>query len=151
MGYVGPHQQLQGELGECRAGNDSVIALAAKYPEVVPIATVHPYDGQAALDELERVAAAGVGVLKIHAHPQRFDVSDPRVEPLVRRAGELGMVVLTDNANLLPGDSEKLFNLVVRVPGATFILAHTGVLNFRLLNLLPLARPPDGFHIDTLY
>src|SRR3546814_5712581 len=88
MWFGGPHQALQGELDEIRAGNDSVIALAAKYPEVVPIATVHPYDGQAALDELERVAAAGVGVLKIHAHTQRFDVSDPRVETLVRRAGE---------------------------------------------------------------
>src|SRR3546814_11331238 len=74
-------------LDEIRAGNDSVIVLAAKYPEVVPIATVHPYDGQAALDELERVAAAGVGVLKIHAHTQRFDVSDPRVETLVRKIG----------------------------------------------------------------
>src|SRR3546814_6296741 len=83
-----PHQALQGDLDEIRAGNDSVIALAAKYPEVVPIATVHPYDGQAALDELERVAAAGVGVLKIHAHTQRFDVSDPRVETLVRRSEE---------------------------------------------------------------
>src|SRR3546814_12769579 len=99
MWFGGPHQALQGELDEIRAGNDSVIVLAAKYPEVVPIATVHPYDGQAALDELERVAAAGVGVLKIHAHTQRFDVSDPRVETLVRRAGELGLVVVTDNAN----------------------------------------------------
>src|SRR3546814_10481554 len=60
MWFGGPHQALQGDLDEICAGNDSVIALAAKYPEVVPIATVHPYDGQAALDELERVAAAGV-------------------------------------------------------------------------------------------
>ena len=151
MWFGGPHQALQGELDEIRAGNDSVIALAASHPEVVPIATVHPYDGQAALDELERVAAAGVGVLKIHAHTQGFDVSDPRVETLVRHAGKLGMVVLTDNANILPGDSEKLFNLVVRVPGTKFILAHIGGLNFRFWNILALARTADGFAMDNLY
>src|SRR3546814_3806911 len=79
MWFGGPHQALQGDLDEIRAGNDSVIALAAKYPEVVPNATVHPYDDQAALDELERVAAAGVGVLKIHAHTQRLDRKSTRL------------------------------------------------------------------------
>src|SRR3546814_531508 len=97
------------------------------------------------------VQTCALPILKIHAHTQRFDVSDPRVETLVRRAGELGMVVLTDNANILPGDSEKLFNLVVRVPGTKFILAHIGGLNFRFWNILALARTADGFAMDNLY
>jgi uncharacterized protein len=150
MWFGGPHQALQGELDKVRAGNDRVIALAAKFPQVLPIATVHPYDGSAALGELTRVAAAGVKVLKIHAHTQRFDVADPRVETLVRKAGELGVIVLTDNANILPGDSEKLFNLVVRVPGTKFILAHIGGMNFRFWNILALARTADGFAMDNL-
>lgn len=151
MWFGGPHQARQGELGKVRAGNDKVIALAAKHPAVLPIATVHPYDGSAALDELARVAAAGVKVLKIHAHTQRFDVADPRVEALVRKAGELGVIVLMDNANILPGDSEKLFNLVVRVPETKFILAHIGGMNFRFWNILALARTADGFAMDNLY
>ncbi|TDK21566.1 amidohydrolase [Luteimonas aestuarii] len=151
MWFGGPHQARQGAVDEIRAGNDRVIALAAEHPEVVAIATVHPYDGAAALDELARVAAAGVKVLKIHAHTQGFDVSDARVETLVRRAGELGLVVLTDNANILPGDTEKLFNLVVRVPGTRFVLAHIGGLNFRFWNVLSLARTADGFGMDNLY
>jgi predicted TIM-barrel fold metal-dependent hydrolase len=150
MWFGGQHQALQGELDKVRAGNDSVIALAAKYPQVLPIATVHPYDGSAALAELARVAAAGVKVLKIHAHTQRFDVADPRVEALARKAGELGVIVLMDNANILPGDSEKLFNLVVRVPGTKFILAHIGGMNFRFWNILALARTADGFAMDNL-
>lgn len=150
MWFGGPHQALAGELDKVRAGNDRVIALAAKFPPVLPIATVHPYDGAAALGELARVAAAGVKVLKIHAHTQRFDVADPRVEALVRKAGELGVIVLMDNANILPGDSEKLFNLVVRVPGTKFILAHIGGMNFRFWNILALARTADGFAMDNL-
>lgn len=150
MWFGGPHQARQGELDAIRAGNDSVIALAAARPLVLPIATVHPYDGNDARVELERVAAAGVRVLKLHAHTQGFDVSDPRVEALVRRAGELGVTVLMDNAHVLPGDSEKLFNLVARVPGTTFILAHMGGANFRYWNILALARTADGFAMENL-
>lgn len=151
MWFGGPHQARQGELEKIRAGNDRVIALAAAHPDVLPIATVHPYDGDAALAELARVAAAGVKVLKIHAHTQGFDVSDPRVETLARRAGELGVALLMDNANILPGDSEKLFNLVVRVPKTKVILAHIGGLNFRFWNILVLARTADGFGFENLY
>lgn len=151
MWFGGPHQALQGELDKIRAGNDRMIALAAKHPKVLPIATVHPYDGSAALDELTRVAAAGVKVLKIHAHTQRFDVSDPRVTTLVRKAGELDVIMLMDNAHILPGDSEKLFNLVAQVPKTKFILAHIGGMNFRYWNILALARTADGFAMDNLY
>lgn len=151
MWFGGPHQARQGELAKIRAGNDRVIALAKAHVDVLAIATVHPYDGDAAMDELARVAAAGVKVLKIHAHTQGFDVADPRVEALARRAGELGITVLMDNANILPGDSEKLFNLVVRVPKTTFILAHIGGLNFRFWNILALARTADGFGFENLY
>lgn len=151
MWFGGPHQARQGELEKIRAGNDRVIALAAAHPDVLPIATVHPYDGDAALAELARVATAGVKVLKIHAHTQDFDVSDPRVETLARRAGELGVALLMDNASILPGDSEKLFNLVVRVPKTKVILAHIGGLNFRFWNILALARTADGFGFENLY
>lgn len=151
MWFGGPHQARQGQPDAVRAGNDRVIALAARHAQVLPIATVHPYDADAAIEELARVAAAGVKVLKLHAHTQRFDVADPRVEALVRKAGTLGMTVLMDNANILPGDSEKLFNLVVNVPGTTFILAHIGGLNFRFWNILALARTADGFAMKNVY
>ena len=151
MWFGGPHQAREGDLDAIRAGNDGVIALGRAHDRVVPIATVHPYDGAAAVAELERVAAAGVRVLKLHAHTQRFDNADARVEALVRRAGELEMVVLMDNAHILPGDSEKLFNLVARVPGTKFILAHIGGMNFRYWNIVALARTADGFAMDNLY
>lgn len=151
MWFGGPQQALAGDTEAVHAGNDGIIALAAARPGVVAVATVHPYDGEAALAELARVAGAGVKLLKLHAHTQRFEVDDPRVEALVRRAGELGVVVLMDNAGILPGDHEKLFNLVVRVPGTKFILAHMGGMNFRFWNILMFARTADGFAMDNLY
>lgn len=151
MWFGGPNQARQGETARIHAGNDGVIALASRHETLLPIATVHPYDGAAAIGELTRVAEAGVKVLKLHAHTQRFDVADPRVEALVRKAGALGVTVLLDNANILPGDSEKLFNLVVAVPQTRFILAHIGGLNFRFWNILALARTADGFAMKNLY
>ena len=128
-----------------------VSELAARHPEVVPIATVHPYDGQAALDELARVAASGVKVLKIHAHTQRFDVADARVLSLVTKAGQLGMTVLMDNASIVPGDTENLFNLAVKAQKTRFIFAHMGGLDFRYWNILVLARTADGFALNNVH
>jgi len=150
MWFGGEHQALAGDTASIRAGNDKLITLAAKHSEVVPIATVHPYDGQLALDELTRVAARGIKVLKIHPHTQRFAISDPRVLTLVQKAGDLGMAVLMDNAGIVPGDCEDLFNLALHAPKTRFIFAHMGGANFRFWNILPLARTADGFALNNI-
>lgn len=151
MWFGGPHQAPAGDPARIRARNDALIALAKRNAHVLPIGTVHPYDGDEALDELARIAGQGVRVVKIHAHTQRFDVADPRVLALVQRAGELGMVVLMDNAGILPGDHEKLFNLAAAAPRTRLVLAHIGGTGFRFWNILALARTADGFGFENLY
>lgn len=151
MWFGGPNQALQGRPEEIAAGNDLIIALSKTHERLLPVVTVHPYDGAAAMAELERTADLGARVLKIHPHTQRFDAADPRVLALVQRAGELGLVVLLDNANILPGDSEKLFNLAVGAPRTKFIFAHMGGLNFRFWNILRLARTAEALFADNIY
>jgi hypothetical protein len=151
MWFGGPNQALQGDVDGIRANNDQLMALASKNPKLLPIATVHPYDGQAALAELQRVASRGVKVLKIHPHTQRFDAADPRVLTLVQRAGELGVVVLMDNASIVPADCEKLFNLALAAPGTKFVFAHLGALNFRFWNILAAARTAEGLFANNIY
>lgn len=151
MWFGGPNQALAGQPKQIEVGNDGIIALAAKHAKVIPIGTVHPYDGPAALKELERIAAKGVKVLKIHAHTQKFDPDDPRVLTLVHRAGELNVIVLMDNAHILPGDSEKLFNLALKAPKTKFIFAHLGALNFRFWNILKAARTAEGLFGENIY
>ena len=151
MWFGGPNQALQGQPAQMRASNDSLIALAARHLKVMPIATVHPYDGAAAVAELERVAARGVKVLKLHPHTQKFDAADPRVLLLAQRAGQLGVIILLDNASILPGDCEKLFNLALNAPATRFIFAHLGGLNFRFWNILKAARTAQGLFADNIY
>lgn len=153
MWFGGPENQaLAGKPDSIRAHNDALVALAKKHPNMVPIATVHPYDGSAAMEELQRVAGLGVRLLKIHPHTQKFDPADPRVLALVRRAGELGITVVMDNANIVPGgDSEKLFNLALAAPKTKFVFAHMGGLNFRFWNILKMARTAEGLFGDNIY
>jgi predicted TIM-barrel fold metal-dependent hydrolase len=151
MWFGGPNQALAGRPDLIRAGNDSLLALAAADAKLVPIATVHPYDGEAALAELERVAARGVKLLKIHPHTQRFDAADPRVLTLVKRAGALGVIVLFDNAAIVPDDCEKLFNLALAAPGTKFIFAHMGAMSFRFWNVLAAARTAENLFGDNIY
>ena len=151
MWFGGPNMALQGKPAEIRANNDQLIALASRHPKMLPIATVHPYDGEAALSELQRVAGRGIKVLKIHPHTQRFDAADPRVLTLVRRAGELGVVILMDNASIVPADCEKLFNLALQAPKTKFVFAHLGGLNFRFWNILSAARTAEGLFGDNIY
>lgn len=151
MWFGGPNQALQGQPAQVRASNDGLIALAATRPKLMPIATVHPYDGAAAITELERVASRGVKVLKLHPHTQKFDAADPRVLRLAERAGQLGMIVLLDNASIVPGDCEKLFNLALQAPKTRFIFAHLGGMNFRFWNILKAARTAPGLFGENIY
>ncbi len=151
MWFGGPNQALAGNPGDIARRNDALIALAAKNPDMVAIATVHPYDGDAALAEVDRVAARGVRLLKIHAHTQKFDAADPRVLTLVRRAGDKGMVVVMDNASIVPSDNEKLFNLALAAPKTKFVFAHMGGLSFRFWNILALARTAENLFADNIY
>ena len=151
MWFGGPNQALAGNPADISKRNDALIALAAKHKDMIAIATVHPYDGDAALAEVDRVAARGVKLLKIHPHTQKFDAADARVLALVKRAGVAGLIVVMDNANILPGDSEKLFNLALAAPKTKFIFGHMGGMNFRFWNILALARTADGLFADNIY
>ena len=151
MWFGGPNQAPPGEIGKTRQHNDAQIALARKYPGMMPIATVHPYDGSEAVAELDRVASRGMKVLKLHPHTQKFDAGDPRVLALVKRAGELGVIVLMDNANILPGDSDSLFNHTKNTTKTKNNNTHMGGLNFRFWNILALARTAEHFFADNIY
>lgn len=151
MWFGGPNTAPVGHPAQNRSNNDAQWALAKTHPEMMPIATVHPYDGPAALAEVTRVAGLGFKVLKLHPHTQKFDPADPRVLAVVTRAGDLGMIVLMDNFNIIPGDSEKLFNLALQAPKTKFIFAHLGGMNFRFWNVIRAARTAKGLYADNIY
>jgi predicted TIM-barrel fold metal-dependent hydrolase len=150
-GFGGIHMAVKGELAHTRAKNDELVELAKRYPKLLPIASVHPYDGAAAVAELERLDALGVKAIKLHPHTQKFDAADQRVLAICKRAGELGFVVLMDNANVVPADNQNLFNLALQAPKTHFVFTHMGALEFRFWNLLTLARTAKDLMEDNIH
>jgi len=145
------HMAVRGEVGETRRKNDELIALSKRYPKVMPIPSVHPLDGEAAIEELQWLAQAGIKVIKLHPHTQKFAITDPKVRELCRIAGTLGVAVLFDNFNIVPGDNQDLFNLAVGLPKTQFIFAHIGGMNFRFWNSLYMARAAKDFFSDNIH
>jgi predicted TIM-barrel fold metal-dependent hydrolase len=114
------------DLDRTRAHNDRLLRLAEDSGGFFyPVCSVHPADGEAALEEIDRVAAGGAAWLKLHPNTQRFDVADPAVADVVTRATGHGLPVLFDAYSPWDADQPgKFVNLAAAVPDARLILAH---------------------------
>jgi predicted TIM-barrel fold metal-dependent hydrolase len=134
-----------GDPKRTSARNHAVLRLAGDSDGFFyPVCSVHPADGAAAAEEIDRVAAAGAAWLKLHPNTQEFDVADPAVEAIVRRAAERELPVLFDAYS--PWDASqpgKFASLAMAVPEARLILAHAHGPGFpQLLFYDVLARYP---------
>jgi hypothetical protein len=116
----------RGDLVLTRAVNDAVLQLCEKHDGFYfPVCSVHPSDGDQALAELDRVAAGGAMWVKLHPNTQDFDVADPAVTAVVRKAAGLGLPVLFDAYSPWDaGQPGKFVKLAIEVPEAKLILAH---------------------------
>jgi uncharacterized protein len=116
----------RGDPDRTRAGNDAVIMLAQDSGRFFyPVCSVHPADDLAALTEIDRVASEGAAWLKLHPNTQDFDVADPAVVNVVRRAAERGLPVLFDAYSPWDADQPgKFVNLATAVPASRHILAR---------------------------
>lgn len=128
----------QDELEETRKHNDQLIALSKSNPKIIPICSVHPYDGDSAINELIRIKNEGVKVVKLHPTVQGLDLHDNRLIELVNEAGRLNMILLIDNSSTTLGNKEGLLDLALECPNTIFIYAHFGAASFRFWSNLKL-------------
>lgn len=77
-----PHQQT--------AVNDFAIEIN-RQPNLVAFGSVHP-DAPNALEELERIKAAGLKGVKLHPEYQGFYVDDEKMRPIYRKISQLGLI-----------------------------------------------------------
>jgi predicted TIM-barrel fold metal-dependent hydrolase len=109
-------------------GNNAVAAAVNQMPErLVGFCSVHPAQGEKAIQEVERCHSLGLKGIKLHPLMQDFHCDSDTVYLLARKAAELDMPILIHSS--FPYDtkeSENLYHLVSSNPETNFVLAHMG-------------------------
>lgn len=62
-------------------------------PSIVAFGSIHP-DAPDALEELERLHAAGLKGVKLHPEYQQFFADDEKMKPIYRKISDLGLITL---------------------------------------------------------
>jgi predicted TIM-barrel fold metal-dependent hydrolase len=129
-----------------------ILSYAQADTTFIPIASVYPLRSQDALLELERLAGLGVKIIKLHPNTQQFDVASTEVHKVVKKAGDLGLVLLFDSYSLLDANEiGKLLVLAVEYPNTKFIFAHLGGFNYYQFAAAPLMQEMMPNRMDNVW
>ncbi len=120
-----------------REANDYVIESVRKHSsKLIGFCSVNPAWGEAALEEAERCADAGLrGIGELHADSQGFDVADREaLAPLMDLTNKRGLPVLVHGSepvgHAYPGKGtttpDLLYKMVRNFPDNTIVCAHWG-------------------------
>lgn len=106
-----------------RAGNDMVLGAG---PRILGLATVNPWWGEKALDELERCRDLGAVGLFLDPARQGFFPTEPVATPVVERAAEYGWPVMMKTGAYIYADVLALAEVARAFPETTFIAGFGG-------------------------
>lgn len=112
--------------------NDYLFQVVARYPDkMIPCVSINPQRADA-IPELNRCAARGAQVLKIHPPTQGVDLSDNRYAKFFQRCADLKMVVMvhTGHEHTAPIVDAELANprklALALEQGCTVVACHCG-------------------------
>lgn len=114
-----------------REGNDLIAQTVKKHPDrLIGFASVNPWYGLAAVDELKRSLDQGLRGLKLNPFIQGFCITDEVVLPLVEVAADYGIPVYCHTGTPVGALPLQLADLAVRFPNVNFIMGHMGSADF---------------------
>jgi predicted TIM-barrel fold metal-dependent hydrolase len=148
---VGAMVTALGKIEDTRALNDRVLALAARSPKIVPICSVHPADGKAALDEIDRVFQAGARMLFFSPTAQGFALEDPRFNDVVAKAASLTMIVYFESTVPDPDLVPKVVQLAGKNPNARIVIAHMGLADFHQMLHFDVMRKEPWYNNNVFF
>jgi predicted TIM-barrel fold metal-dependent hydrolase len=125
---------LEGFFGSSSPTNNALAEAIKPYPQLLyPVCTIHPRDGQAALDEMERCSRdLGMVALKLHPWLQAFSVVEPNLIAVLQIAAKLKWPVIFHDGTPPYSTPLQIAYLASQVPQATVILGHAGLSDFPL-------------------
>lgn len=111
--------------------NVNDFAIACNRGNIISFGSVHP-DAPDALEELERIKAAGLRGVKLHPEYQSFFVDEGRMRPIYEKIGELGLITVfhagVDIEYFEPVHCtpQRLSSVLPAFGGAPVVAAHMG-------------------------
>jgi len=112
-----------GMVVDHRAGNDLVLKAG---PRIRGLATVNPWWGPKALDELARCRDLGAVGLFLDPARQGFFPTEPVATPVLARAAEYGWPVMMKTGAYVYADILALAEVARDFPGTTFVAGFGG-------------------------
>lgn len=134
---------------QAAAINTFIAEECRKHPEFFGFGTLH-VDTPHPEGEMERICALGLHGIKIHPDFQLFNIDDPRMIPLYRRAVELSLPVLfhTGDDRYDYSSPRRLAKVCDQVPGFVAIAAHFG--GYRIWDqAAPVLKDYENVYFDT--
>ena len=128
-------------IEETKTRNDSLFSMSRRDLRFIPVYSVHPLDGEAAIEELHRIKKLGGKIIKLHPSNQIFPILGNEMINVARVAGELGLVILIDGYGMVvPNYLENLMQLTLANRQTKFIIAHMGGSDFHKLGAFSTVR-----------
>jgi predicted TIM-barrel fold metal-dependent hydrolase len=128
-------------IEETKTRNDSLFSMARRNSRFIPVYSVHPLDGDAAIEELRRIKDLGGKIIKLHPSNQTFQILGKEMLDVASVAGELGLIILIDGYGMyIPNYLEHLIQLTLANRQTKFIIAHMGGADFHKLGAFSTVR-----------
>ncbi|HEY2041026.1 MAG TPA: amidohydrolase family protein [Jatrophihabitans sp.] len=135
-----------------RANEHVAQAAAGSGGRLVPMARVDPWDGDQALRQLNRaVVELGARGLFLHPAEEYFRINDARVQPLARRAAELGIPIVVATGYQGFSEPVQITQFARACPEVPVILTNGGQFNISGLSQTDagLALNLDNVYVHT--
>ncbi len=143
----------KGDLPKTRVQNEWLSRICQEEPHFVGFGSVHPEDGEAALEEMERcVRELGFRGFKLHPSTQHFDCAVPGFVAVLQKAAELDAPVIVDSYD--PFDDaqpSKLLKAILESSETKICLAHVGQWRYMDFAIYGAFRQRTGFDLNVYF
>jgi uncharacterized protein len=132
-----------------REGNDYLLDAVRKHPDrLIGFATVNPWYGDTAVEELQRAVGEGLRGLKLHSTLQGYFINDELVYPVIETAQELDIPVYFHTATPIFSLPLQLSDLAGEFPGVRFIMGHAAASDF-WIDAVPATQMHDNIFVES--
>jgi hypothetical protein len=132
-----------------REGNDYILRAMKEHPDrLIGFATVNPWYGDSAVEELRRAIGEGLRGLKLNSALQGYFINDELVYPAIEAAQDLGIPVYFHTATPVFALPLQLADLAGEFPRVNFIMGHMAATDF-WIDVVPAAEMCPNIYLET--